>query len=89
MLFAKATWLVRYRANMRAWGRRALAAVGAADVWHAHDFTGLLAMAGRLLPHLPVVYESHELFLDSGSAARLPNAREAEAGIFYSAHPRL
>jgi len=76
-LVAKATWLVRYRANLRAWGRRAIATVGEADAWHAHDFTGLLAIAGRLPPQVPVVYDSHELFLDYGSAARLPGPARA------------
>ena len=72
-LFAKATWLVRYRANVRAWGRRAVPSVGEVDVWHAHDFTGLLAIAGRLPPQVPVIYDSHELFADTGSAAHLPS----------------
>jgi len=71
-LFAQAAWLVRYRANVRAWGRRAIAAVGEADVWHAHDFTGLLAIAGRLPQQVPVIYDSHELFADTGSAGHLP-----------------
>ena len=76
-LFAQATWLVRYRANVRAWGRRAISAVGEADAWHAHDYTGLLAIAGRLPHHVPVVYDSHELFADYGSAARLPGPARA------------
>ncbi len=76
-LHAQVTWLFRYRANVRSWGRRAVAAVGSADVWHAHDFTGLLALAGRLPAHVPLVYDSHELFADTGSAARLPRLARA------------
>ena len=66
------TWFTSYARGLRAWGRLAVDAAGPIDVWHAHDLTGLAA----IVPHLPkgtrVVYDSHELFLDAGTASRLP-----------------
>ena len=41
-------------------------------MWHAHDLTGLAAIAPSLPHRVPVVYDSHELFLESGVAAALP-----------------
>lgn len=44
-----------------------------ADAWHAHDLTGLAALgATGVLKQVPVVYDSHELYLGSGTAMRLP-----------------
>ncbi len=67
-------WLIAYGRGLRSWGRRAVDQVGPVDVWHAHDLTGLAA----IVPHLPrrsaVVYDSHELFLETGTALRLPKA---------------
>lgn len=42
-------------------------------VWHGHDLTGLLpaARAQSRKPG-PLIYDSHELFVEAGSAARLP-----------------
>jgi glycosyltransferase involved in cell wall biosynthesis len=66
-------WAVGYGANLRSWGRWAVRAAGKPDVWHAHDFTGLLALAlGGLPRDTPVVYDSHELYMELGSAARMP-----------------
>lgn len=74
----RARWLVEYARGLRTWGRLAVQAAGPVNVWHAHDLTGLAAIA-RVVPHrIPVVYDSHELFLESGTATRLPGlARQA------------
>jgi glycosyltransferase involved in cell wall biosynthesis len=61
-----ARWLV----ILSAWGHEASRAAGPADIYHAHDLTGLPAArgaqrkwGGRL------VYDSHELFLETGAVA--------------------
>jgi glycosyltransferase involved in cell wall biosynthesis len=79
-------WLWRYRAAASQWGRSVVRAVGAVDVWHAHDLTGLEAIAPHLGRDARIVYDSHELFLDTGSAARMPGParlvlRTREAGL--------
>lgn len=65
-------WLWRYRSTLERWGRDAVAAVGPVDAWHAHDLTGLDAIAAHVDRRTPIVYDSHELFLEHGSAASLP-----------------
>jgi glycosyltransferase involved in cell wall biosynthesis len=65
-------WLTDYRATLLDWGREAVAAVGPADRWHLHDLTGLLAIDAAIPRDLPRVYDAHELFIDTGSAARMP-----------------
>ena len=43
------------------------------DAWHAHDLTGLAALgATDVFRTVPVVYDSHELYLESGTPQRLP-----------------
>ena len=68
----RVAWLVAYARGLRAWGRLAVAIAGPVDVWHAHDLTGLAAVVPHLRRHVPVVYDSHELFLETGTALRLP-----------------
>jgi glycosyltransferase involved in cell wall biosynthesis len=66
-------WLVGYVATYRAWRRHAIRRLPAADVWHGHDLLGLLAargLKGRYGGRL--VYDSHELFLETASASRMP-----------------
>lgn len=65
-------WLWRYRRAVARWGHTVTQAVGPADVWHAHDLTGLEAVVPYVVQHTRIVYDSHELFLETGSAARLP-----------------
>ncbi len=65
-------WLAGYRANLLDWGRRVVAEAGPVDRWHLHDLTGLLAVDAAIPRDLPRVYDAHELFTDTGSAARLP-----------------
>lgn len=71
-ILGRVSWLVRYVRGLRAWGRLAVEAAGPVDVWHAHDLTGLAALAPSLPQTVPLVYDSHELFLESGTAATLP-----------------
>ncbi len=68
----QARWLIAYVRNLRSWGRLAIDACGQVDVWHAHDLPALVAIAPVLSSRTPVVYDSHELYLEAGSAALLP-----------------
>jgi glycosyltransferase involved in cell wall biosynthesis len=66
-------WFVAYGRNLRAWGRWAAHAVGHADVWHAVDLTGLIALGlAGIDRDTRLIYDSHELFVESGSIARMP-----------------
>lgn len=64
-------WLYRWRFVIYRWGRAAARAAPPADVFHGHDLTALggatyastLQGGGRL----PIVYDSHEIFLESGA----------------------
>jgi glycosyltransferase involved in cell wall biosynthesis len=69
---ARLRWLVAYVRGLRAWGRAAIAAAGPVDAWHAHDLTGVAAIAPSLPTGTPLIYDSHELFLEQGTAAALP-----------------
>jgi glycosyltransferase involved in cell wall biosynthesis len=66
------SWLRDYVANLRAWGRAVPTICPDADVWHLHDLTTLAGVLPALPAGTPVVYDAHELFLESGSAAMLP-----------------
>jgi glycosyltransferase involved in cell wall biosynthesis len=63
---------VGYVRNLRAWGTVAVDAAGPVDAWHVHDLPGLAAIAPRVGRGVPVVYDSHEIFLEAGTASRLP-----------------
>lgn len=65
-------WLRDYVRNLRSWGRLVVEACTPVDIWHAHDLTGLAAIAPRLPRSAPLVYDAHELFLETGTALRLP-----------------
>jgi len=66
-------WLASWRFANLAWGRAAAATAPAARIHHGHDLTGLpAALASRRRAGGLVVYDSHELFLESGSNARRP-----------------
>ncbi len=67
-------WLVRWRWVITAWARAAAAAAGPADVYHGHDLTGLAAAvaAADRDPSAKVVYDSHEIYLESGANADQP-----------------
>jgi glycosyltransferase involved in cell wall biosynthesis len=66
-------WLVRWRFIVLGWANRAAAAAPPADAWHGHDLTGLEA-AGRARRARGglLVYDSHEIYLESGSNATRP-----------------
>jgi glycosyltransferase involved in cell wall biosynthesis len=66
-------WVIRWRWVALGWAEAAAAAAPAADVHHGHDLTGLEA-AGRARDRVggELVYDSHEIFLESGSNADRP-----------------
>jgi glycosyltransferase involved in cell wall biosynthesis len=47
------------------------------DIWHAHDLPSLAAIAPAISSGVPVLYDSHELFLEVGAASRLPGVARA------------
>ena len=67
-------WLVRWRWVIGAWARAAATEAGPADVYHGHDLTGLAAAvaAADRYPSAKVVYDSHEIYLESGANADQP-----------------
>ncbi|MEO5941177.1 MAG: glycosyltransferase family 4 protein [Candidatus Limnocylindrales bacterium] len=66
-------WLVVWRFGTAGWARRAAAAAPPADVAHGHDLSGLLAAAAiAQRDGIPLVYDSHELFVEAGAVAGLP-----------------
>ena len=70
---SRIVWMLDYWRNLRAWGRWVVEAAGPVDAWHAHDLPGLMAVAPRLDAGTPLVYDSHEIFLESGTAMRMPS----------------
>ena len=67
-------WLASWRLTILGWARAAGEAAGPADVYHGHDLTGLPAAleAARRNPGARIVYDSHEIFLESGANVRRP-----------------
>jgi len=66
-------WLIRWRWATLGWAKGAAAAAGPADVYHGHDLTGLPAAVAAHEHHGGrVVYDSHEIFLESGTNATRP-----------------
>jgi glycosyltransferase involved in cell wall biosynthesis len=66
--------IVGYLGNLREWGGQVVAAIGEADAWHVHDLQALVAISAHVRTGTPIVYDSHELFLDTGIAGSLPRA---------------
>jgi len=66
-------WLAAYIRNLRQWGRLVVAAVGPVDGWHLHDLPSLVAILPLVGDSVPVVYDSHEIFIESGTAHMLPS----------------
>lgn len=65
-----ADWLWRWRFVIYRWGKAAARAAPPADVFHGHDLTALggAVLAAKLQgPGRSIVYDSHEIFLESGS----------------------
>lgn len=72
-LMARARWAKGYATTYRSWSQAAQRRLPAADVWHGHDLLGLLTAQSLQKRHGGgLVHDSHELFLEAGSAARLP-----------------
>ena len=71
-LLGRLTWLRAYVPNLRAWGREVPGICGDVDIWHLHDLTALAGVLPTIRTKTPVVYDAHELFLESGTAALLP-----------------
>jgi len=69
-----AVWLVRWRWVVTAWARAAASAAGPADAYHGHDLPGLVAAVAAADRHSAarVVYDSHEIYLESGANADQP-----------------
>jgi glycosyltransferase involved in cell wall biosynthesis len=65
-------WVVGYARGVRAWGRGVLADAPGMDVWHAHDLAGLIAIGGSLRGSARLVYDVHDLFVETGTGSRLP-----------------
>lgn len=66
-------WLLAWQLGTLAWARNAGRAAPSADVYHGHDLTGLAAAAAAADRDDGVlVYDSHEIFLESGTYADLP-----------------
>ena len=66
-------WLVRWRASTEEWDRAAAAAAPGADAFHGHDLNALhAAVLARARAGGSLVYDSHEIFLESGSHATRP-----------------
>jgi glycosyltransferase involved in cell wall biosynthesis len=65
-------WLIGYIRGARRWGRRIAATAGPVDVWHAHDLNALAAVGPLIGRESALIYDSHEEFLETGSAVHLP-----------------
>lgn len=73
-LVDRVSWAKGYASTYRSWSQAVLRELPAAEVWHGHDLLGLLT-ARSLQKHYGggLVHDSHELYLEAGSAARLPS----------------
>lgn len=66
-------WLVRWRFAILGWADAAAREAPLADVYHGHDLTGLpAALRAAARNGGRVIYDSHEIFLESGTNARRP-----------------
>jgi len=66
-------WLVTWRFAVIGWGRRAAVQAPVADIYHGHDLSGAVAAERATALHGGrLVYDSHELLLESRSTARQP-----------------
>lgn len=71
-------WLAMWQFGTLGWARAAARAAGPADVVHGHDLTGLpAALEARRLGagggrRAPLIYDSHELYLESGAVLGRP-----------------
>lgn len=68
-----ADWLATWRWAILPWARAAAREAPDADVWHGHDLTALPgAVAASRARGGRVVYDSHEIYLEAGTASTRP-----------------
>ncbi len=66
-------WRLQWRYAIGSWARAAAAEAPAADILHAHDLSALpAAVAARHRSPAPLIYDSHEVFVEAGLNARRP-----------------
>ena len=66
-------WLARWQLATLGWAKSAARAAPDSAVYHGHDLTGLPAAMWAAEPRAAhLVYDSHEIFLESGANARRP-----------------
>ena len=74
-------WLLWWRHAVGGWAAAAVEAAPAADVYHGHDLTGLVAAVRAADARGgKVVYDSHDLYLESGRDAKRPGWAKAIVG---------
>jgi glycosyltransferase involved in cell wall biosynthesis len=81
-VIGRTRWLLGYASAVRVWGRWAAGQAGDVDVWHAHDLPGLLAVGPSIRRPAGLVYDSHEIYLETGTATRLPRPIRRALGWF-------
>jgi glycosyltransferase involved in cell wall biosynthesis len=70
---AAVEWLIGWQGTVLGWARRAAAQAPASAVWHGHDLNGVLAALGAAKARGgPVIYDSHEVYLETTVTAPLP-----------------
>ena len=75
---AQAYYLAKWRWSTLPWADAAVAAAPPADVHHGHDLTALpAAVRGARRDGAQVVYDSHEIFVESGRNAERPRWAKA------------
>jgi glycosyltransferase involved in cell wall biosynthesis len=78
---ARAVWLRGYGTGLVTWRAGCLRVLPRADVWLGHDLFGAWVAAGLAgRDRVRYLYDSHELFLEAGTAARLPGPMRAALG---------
>lgn len=65
-------WLIRWRWGTLGWARAAARIVPDAEIHHGHDLTGLPAAVTAARGEARAIYDSHEIFLESGTNALRP-----------------
>lgn len=67
-------WVAMWRFGTLGWAKAAARAAGPADAYHGHDLTGLPAAVNARRAHRAarLVYDSHELYVESGATAGRP-----------------
>ncbi len=81
-LVGRVGWMAGYIRNLRAWGHWAVRAAGPVDAWHAHDLPGLMAVGPFVDKTAALVYDSHEIFLETGTATRMPKVVRRLLGVY-------